>query len=201
MKNLKTILLIVVLVIGLPVITWMVLSQKGGTDRNPADESLSGRQSLDVCTPFPTGTSTPRQYAGGTNWYIEENNAFWITANATSSWECSIAGADKADLNIYFFPSSSAAYPTWDFEYSRGNQSGVASLSTNEWFSSITKSVGADGVTTLATSSYAAERGFEGTSTLNVPIDLLSSPMIRINVGAGGGAGSMYFEVVRRNQL
>lgn len=201
MKNLTKILLVSVLVLGLSAGAWIVLSQKTGTNSGPVEKAIAGRQSLDACLPFPTGTSTPRTDADGTTRYVEENNAFWIEANATSTFECSINGADLVDINLFFVPSSSAAYPTMDLEFSRANQSPNSQLSQNEWFSSVTKLVNADGKVELSTTTYAFEHGVEGTTTINLTIDPLSAPLMKVNLGAGGGAGSMYVEVIKRNQL
>src|SRR3990167_681266 len=155
-----------------------------------------GGISLTRCQPF-VATSTQQVTAAGTHYYVEEDNAFFITANATSTFECTIGNADMVDLNLFFVGSSTAAYPTWDYEFSYDG---------NEWFQPTLFLDGADFVTTVGTSSLGFWNGIDGaadgngTTTINIQIEPLASPRIRVNLGAGGGEASVYPEIIKRNR-
>lgn len=160
----------------------------------PPQENLGSRQDLDKCTPFPTGTSTPvANLAGEQNRYILEDNAFFITANATSTFECNVGNADMMDLHLFFVGSTTAAYPTWDYEFS---------FDGNEWYQPTLFSDQSDYKTEVGTSTYSFNQGAgsEGTTTINAGITPNSALKIRVNIGAGGGAASVYPEIIRRNQ-
>lgn len=161
---------------------------------------------LQPCTGGLTATSTLRTTATGDHYYIEEDNAFFLgktdeVQTGTSTMECSIGNADLVDLNLFFVGSSTAAYPTWDYEFSHDGKN---------WFVPTVKTVKSDNTITYGTSTYSFPRGLDGdgegngTTTINLKIDPLAAQYIRINFGSTGSngtaTGTLYAEIIKRNQ-
>lgn len=165
-----------------------------------------GGFTLNRCSGGLTATSTLVTTAAGDHYYIKDTNAFNLgktdeTLTGTSTLECSIGNADLVDMNIFFVGSSTAAYPTWDYEFSFDGQN---------WFTPTVKTVQADNNLLYGTSTYSFQPGLDGagdgngTTSINVQITPLAAQFVRVHIGATGSTGiatgTAYVEIIKRNQ-
>ena len=146
-----------------------------------------------VCQPFGGATSTQQITGAGSHQYIEENNAFFIGANSTSTFECDMGNADIAQVNLHFVGSTTGAIPLIELQTSSNRVLWSDVLTAGTRLSNNSQP--------YATTTHAPmPNGSEGTTTPSFSVTLPVANFIRVKIGAGAAAATVWPELILRNQ-
>lgn len=147
-----------------------------------------------VCQPFGAATSTPVVTPTGTHNYILVGNAFFIGANSTSTFECDMGDADIAQVNLHFVGSTTGAIPLIELQTSSNRVLWSDVLTAGTRLSNNSQP--------YATTTHAPmPNGSEGTTTPSFSVTLPVANFIRVKIGAGAAAATVWPELLLRNQI